>query len=57
MEYIEYKENIHGGSYVVKGTRTRPEDIVYYGTVEDAMEDFDLNLDQVMACYKFCGIK
>lgn len=53
VEYIEYKANIHGGSYVIKGTRIRPEDIVYYGKVED----FDLNLDQVMACYEFCGIK
>lgn len=57
MEYIEYKANIHGGSYVIKGTRIRPADIVYYGTVEEIMEDFDLTLDQVMAIYDFCGIK
>ena len=57
MEYIEYKAKIHGGSYVIKGTRIRPEDIVQYGTVEDIIEDFDLTLNQVMACYEHCGIK
>jgi len=53
FNYIGTKEGVCGGEPIIMGTRLKPEQIVAYGTKEDAMEDFDLTNEQVDECYRF----
>jgi uncharacterized protein (DUF433 family) len=55
--YIGTTEGVCGGEPIILGTRLKPEQIVAYGTIEEAVEDFELAKEQVQEChlYKMIG--
>lgn len=57
FKHIGTKEGVCGGEPIIIGTRLKPEQIVNYGSKEEAMEDFDLTKEQVDECYLFLSIK
>lgn len=56
-KFIGTKDGVCGGEPIILGTRLKPEQVVNYGKVLGAMNDFDLTLDQVEECYRFVYAK
>lgn len=52
-KYIVTKEGVCGGEPIIIGTRIKPENIANYGTVEEIIEDFDLDREKVEEALKF----
>lgn len=52
-KYIGAIEGICENRPVVLGTRLEPKVIVEFGSVIEAMEEFNLSVDQVHECYWF----
>lgn len=46
-------EGVCGGDPIITGRRITPNIIANYGTIEEAMEDFDLMKEQVLECHEY----
>ena len=52
-KFIGTKEGVCAGEPIIIGTRLMPKQIVVYGTIDEAVEDFELTVEQVVECHKY----
>lgn len=53
FKHIGIQKRVCGGLPTIIGHRLEPRFIVSYGTIEEAMEDFDLEREKVEECHRF----
>lgn len=53
FKHIGIQNQVCGGRPTIIGHRLEPKFIVSYGTIEEAMEDFELEREKVEECHRF----